>query len=593
MSFFDLNADYDRICDAPVTRTKRPVVGITTNFGSAGAELAEAYYKSVEAAGGVPMLIPPVADEHILLEILSRIDALVLTGGADVNPLWGGENPVPALGGINPQRDRSELLLVKLAYDRNLPILGICRGIQVLVMALGGTIVQDIATAYPDAALIKHSQQAPRWEATHFVETEAGSLVSDLLGERFAVNSFHHQSVGEPGNLLRVTARSSDGIIEAVESTMYRPVLGVQWHPECFISVGDDCMLPLFRYIVRQGELHRQTRAFHLRNDVIVLDSHEDTPMMFGQGVQFASRDQNVLVDHHKMCEGMLDCGIMAAYLPQGERTAEAHLEATRKATELLEGIRTMAADTEGVEIAFTPADILRHKREGLRSLMMAIENGYAIGEDIGNVERFRRMGVVYMTLCHNGDNNLCDSAVRTQHEHNGLSDFGREVIYEMNRTGMMVDLSHAGEQTFFDAIGVSDIPPVCSHASSRALCNHPRNLTDEQLLALANMGGVAQVTFYPGFLCEREEDANIEDAVRHLLHMIDVAGIDHVGVGSDFDGDGGVPGLAHAGELPNLTKRLISEGLTTDDLRKIWGGNFLRVMKQAQEAAEPDLQDF
>ena len=592
MPLFDFKADYDRLQGAPVTPAARPVIGITANFGPAGAELAEGYYKSIERAGGVPLAIPPTADADVLLSLLGRIDGLLLSDGADLSPLWTGEDPVPALGSINPERDRGELLLVQLAFDRNLPILGICRGIQVMAVALGGTVLQDIATAYPDANLLKHSQNAPRAEATHFVETEPGSLVASLLGERFPVNSFHHQAVGQPGPRLRVTARSGDGIVEAVESTECKPVLGVQWHPECFAVAGDEAMMPLFRYIVGQAALHRSARDFHLRPDVVVLDSHEDTPMFFDQGVQFEVRDAKVLVDHHKMTDGLLDCGIMAAYLPQGGRSPEERLVATAKAERLLEQIRAMASATDGVELAFTPDDLYRNKRDGLRSLMMAIENGYAIGTDIANVEHFRRMGVVYMTLCHNGDNDLCDSAVRTAHEHGGLSDLGREAVYEMNRTGMLVDLSHAGEQTFFDTLEVSDVPPVCSHASSRALCNHPRNLTDEQLAALAGVGGVAQVTFYPGFLNERPDDATIDDAVRHLLHMIDVAGIDHVGVGSDFDGDGGVPGLASAAELPNLTKRLLAEGLTPSDLAKVWGGNFLRVMRKAQAASDPEFQD-
>ena len=593
MPIFDLRADYERIAANPMDMDTRPVVGITANYGPAGAEMAEGYYKSVVEAGGVPLLIPPVADEKVLSGLLDRIDALMLSGGADVNPLWTGEDPVPALAGINPARDRGELLLTQLAFDRNLPILGICRGIQVMTVALGGTVVQDIATAYPDANIIKHSQDAPRGEATHFVETEPGSVVADLLGERFAVNSFHHQAVGDAGPRLRVTARSRDGIIEAVESSEGKPVMGVQWHPECFVLAGDEAMLPLFRYLVEQAALHRRARDFHLRKDVIILDSHEDTPMFFDQGVRFSTRDAKVQVDHHKMVEGKLDCGIMAAYIPQGERTPEGHRGATAMATRLLEEIRAMADATEGVELAFTPDDLIRHKREGLRSLMMGIENGYALGEDIGNVERFRRMGVVYLTLCHNGDNNLCDSAMRSVGEHGGLGDFGKEVVYEMNRTGMMVDLSHAGERTFYDTIGLSDVPSVCTHSCSRALCDHPRNLTDDQLSALAGVGGVAQVTLYPGFLCERSEDATIDDAVRHLMHMIDVAGIDHVGVGTDFDGDGGVPGLANAAELLNFTKRLISEGLTVSDLMKVWGGNFLRVMRRTQAAAEADFREL
>jgi microsomal dipeptidase-like Zn-dependent dipeptidase len=166
-----------------------------------------------------------------------------------------------------------------------------------------------------------------------------------------------------------------------------------------------------------------------------------------------------------------------------------------------------------------------------------------------------------------------------------GITDFGADVIREMNRLGIMVDLSHASERSFFDAIDISSTPIVCSHSSSRALCDHPRNLTDDQLRALAACGGVAQVTFYNGFL-RADGQASILDAVAHLHHMIDVAGIEHVGIGTDFDGDGGVPGLASASELINLTRRLLREHYSEADLRLIWGGNFLRVMQQVQEAA-------
>ena len=222
----------------------------------------------------------------------------------------------------------------------------------------------------------------------------------------------------------------------------------------------------------------------------------------------------------------------------------------------------------------------------GRLSIMRGIENGYALGKDLTNVERFARMGVVYITLCHNGDNDICDSARRSTGEHGGLSAYGREVVAEMNRCGLMVDLSHAAETSFYDALEASSTPIVCSHASSRAMCNHPRNLTDDQLRALAEAGGVAQVTLYHGFLRLEEEgvQATIRDGVRHLMHMISVAGIDHVGIGTDFDGDGGVPGCASASELINFTRLLLAEGLTPVELQKVWGGNFLRVMRQCQK---------
>jgi microsomal dipeptidase-like Zn-dependent dipeptidase len=185
------------------------------------------------------------------------------------------------------------------------------------------------------------------------------------------------------------------------------------------------------------------------------------------------------------------------------------------------------------------------------------------------------------MTLCHNGDNDICDSA-RGSQTHNGVSAFGRQVISEMNRLGMMVDLSHAAEKSFYDALEMSSTPIVCSHSSCRALCDHPRNLTDDQMRALAAKGGVMQVTLYNGFLV-KDGKACIEDAMRHVQHAIDVMGIDHVGLGTDFDGDGGICGLANSSELINFTRRLLASGFSDADIQKIWGGNFLRVMQQVQ----------
>ena len=185
------------------------------------------------------------------------------------------------------------------------------------------------------------------------------------------------------------------------------------------------------------------------------------------------------------------------------------------------------------------------------------------------------------MTLCHNGDNDICDSA-RGSSTHQGVSAFGRQVIAEMNRLGIMVDLSHASEKSFYDALELSELPIVCSHSSCRALCDHPRNLSDEQMRALAAKGGVMQVTMYNGFLV-KDGEATVMDGLRHLEHAIEVMGIDHVGIGTDFDGDGGVCGIANAAELINFTRHLLARQYSEQDIEKIWGGNFLRVMRQVQ----------
>lgn len=213
---------------------------------------------------------------------------------------------------------------------------------------------------------------------------------------------------------------------------------------------------------------------------------------------------------------------------------------------------------------------------------MLGIENGYAIGKDITNVERFRKRGVVYMTLCHNGNNDICGSA-RYNDENLGVSLFGEAVIREMNRTGMMIDLSHSGERSFYDTLDISQMPVVCSHSSCRSLCDHPRNLTDDQIKAITRKGGVIQVCLYSSFL-RSDREANILDAIEHLNHIVNLAGVEHVGIGTDFDGDGGIIGCNDSSELINFTRRLMKERYSEDDIRRIWGGNFLRVMEEVQK---------
>jgi microsomal dipeptidase-like Zn-dependent dipeptidase len=235
--------------------------------------------------------------------------------------------------------------------------------------------------------------------------------------------------------------------------------------------------------------------------------------------------------------------------------------------------------------IAFTPDDIENIKAEGKKAVMLGVENGYAIGKDIRILDELKRKGVVYITLCHNGDNDICDSA-RGKGEWGGVSPFGKEVIKRMNDLGILVDLSHTSEKTFYDAIELSRVPVVCSHSSSRALCDHPRNLTDDQLKRIAEKGGVVQVCLYKGFISKDSDKANIHEAIKHINHLVEIMGIEHVGIGSDFDGDGGIPGCQSSNELINITMELLKSGYAEEDIAKIWGGNFMRVMRQAQAAA-------
>jgi microsomal dipeptidase-like Zn-dependent dipeptidase/gamma-glutamyl-gamma-aminobutyrate hydrolase PuuD len=547
---------------------RKPVIGITGNYGELTCKLAEGYYKSILRAGGVPVIIPPLSDTDVIINTLEHLDALVLSGGADYDPHYAGEEPCPLLGTINEERDLPELFITQLAYNRQLPILGICRGIQTLAMVLGGHVRQDIS----DIQSHNHSQEEDRNVATHPVTFEQDSLLASLYHHcQLEVNSFHHQAVDETGPRFRVIARSDDGIIEAMESTEYKPILGVQWHPEC-LENG----LPIFRWLVDQARQYRELCDIHSR--VLTLDTHCDTPMFFPQNVDFGQRDPKILVDLHKMTEGHQDATIMVAYLPQGQADAKNYADNIFNKIEDI-----VARNSQYVSIARRPDDLWLNKQQGRKSIMLGIENGHALEGSIDNLRHFAQRGIVYMTLCHNGDNDICDSA-RGEHTHNGVSAFGHEVISEMNRLGIMVDLSHAGEKSFYDALEISKTPIVCSHSSCRSLCDHPRNLTDDQMRALAQQGGVMQVTLYNGFLV-KDGEATLDDAMRHIDHAIEVMGIDHVGLGTDFDGDGGIRGLASSSELMNYTRELLKRHYSETDIQKLWGGNFLRIMRLVQES--------
>ena len=582
MKRFDLQSHLSDVYAKYPEAQQRPLIGITGNYEDLTCKLGEGYYKQVLAAGGTPVIVPPLRDSEAIVETLRHLDGLLLSGGADINPLYMGEEPVPALHGINRERDLPELLITRLAYNRQLPMLGICRGVQTLAVALGGKVAQDIA-----APTIKHSQDADRSEPTHSVVIEKDSTLYNIYGGGALVNSFHHQAVSELGDKLRVVAKAPDGVVEAVESSEYKSILGVQWHPEC---MGDDG-LPLFQWLVGEARAYREAHQLH--NRVLTLDTHCDTPMFFPQGINFAQRDEHILVDLQKMTEGRLDATIMVAYLPQpkmGETFSSKvsfDVQGPKEYADLIfdKIEEIVGSNPDSLAIARTPGDLYENKRRGQKSIMLGIENALALNGQLQNVGHFAERGVVYITLCHNGDNDVCDSC-RGSNLHGGVSRFGEQVIREMNRLGIMVDMSHAGDKSFYDALDISKAPIVCSHSSARALCDHPRNLTDDMMRALAKKGGVAQTTLYHGFLKSNGE-ATILDAIAHLEHAIKVMGIDHVGLGTDFDGDGGVPGLANASELIQFTRQLLARRYSERDIQKIWGGNFLRVMSQVQRMKE------
>ncbi len=399
--------------------------------------------------------------------------------------------------------------------------------------------------------------------------------------EQILVNSFHHQAVKEVAPGFRATATAPDRINEAMEHTE-KTIFGVQWHPEAMAPQGDEDMKALFAYHIENARRFAKAKAIHQR--IVTIDSHTDTPMIFPGEFNIGEKEGGK-VNLPFMEEGRIDATFMVAYIPQGKRDEASLQAATAYAIERLNQVkRQQTLHPDRMAIATTPQEIRTIKAQGKKAICLGIENGYALGKQIENLRMFKEMGVSYITLCHNGDNDICDSA-RGKQEWKGLSPFGKEVVKEMNRLGIMVDISHAAESTFYQVMEVSETPIIASHSSARALCDHPRNLTDDQLKALAAQGGVAQICLYKGFINKEEEKASLSDAIRHINHIVDLIGIDHVGIGSDFDGDGELIGCSATNELINITVRLLEEGYTEEDIRKIWGGNLLRVMTAIQDS--------
>ncbi|MCQ2267878.1 MAG: gamma-glutamyl-gamma-aminobutyrate hydrolase family protein [Bacteroidaceae bacterium] len=561
-------------------KDNKPVIGV-----SCSNTMKATCTRSIELAGGIPYILPVTTDVDLLEDILERLDGVMMTGGEDVNPAYYNAEPHEKLGGVNDQRDDFELMLFKKASDRSMPIFGVCRGLQLINVAMGGTLIQDIPSEKPSD--INHAAYSLGADAAHEISITNGSLTAEILGSSYAVNSRHHQGIQKLAPELKITAWSMpDSIPEAIEAYPIRPIYAVQFHPELNAAKGDPTHLKFFQHLVKQAALYAQAKDIHTR--IFSVDTHCDTPMGFSRGSSLGKRSERQQVSIPKMKEGRLDAQFLAAFLSQRELDEASMKKAAENCQTIIDNIyKEVAKYSDYCGIAVTEEDGLRLKAEGKKAFYIGIENGYGIGNDISLIRKYYNQGVNYITLCHSADNAICNSSTRTADENKGLTEFGKKVVKEMNKVGMTIDLSHASMGTFWDVMKLSKLPVICSHSGAKDMFFHDRNLNDDQLRALAKNGGVIQVCIFAGYMSPDAKKTNIDDVVAHIDHCVKVAGIDHVGIGSDFDGGGGVLGCRGSNDMIHITVKLLEKGYTEEQLRKIWGGNFFRVLMANRKAGK------
>jgi membrane dipeptidase len=333
--------------------------------------------------------------------------------------------------------------------------------------------------------------------------------------------------------------------------------------------------------------------ALAVHRDLLTLDTHIDIPWPEGPDPFLDGKRR---VDLPKMQRGGLGAGCFAAYVPQGKRSPDSETAAFYRAQAMLGAIRGMGHTEHGItaRVCETADAIEAAKRDGVLAIVPAVENGFAIGHDLARLAALREAGARYLTLTHNGHNALADSAIpRTdlgdaETEHGGLSPLGRAAIGEMNRLGMVVDVAHVSRAGMLQAASCSATPVVSTHSCVRALCDHPRNMDDTQLDALRDVGGVIQITAVAGFLRAgaKPDAVTLDDFADHVDHAVRRIGIAHVGISSDFDGGGGFLGWRDAGQSANITAILLARGYGPAELALLWGGNFLRVLRIAEQRA-------
>jgi membrane dipeptidase len=393
------------------------------------------------------------------------------------------------------------------------------------------------------------------------------------------------------------------------------------------LSLGSLSLLVVAGLALSAGSISEKARKLHFSS--IVVDTHDDTTQRFLDGkFDLGERATNGSIDIPRMKEGGLSAIFFSIWIPSKVTGPEAVDRALDQIDAVREQVRRHPRE---ITLATTAAEIREAHQKGLIAALIGVEGGHMINSDLAVLRTYAALGVRYMTLTHSGNDEWADSST-DKAAHNGLTDFGKDVVREMNRLGVMVDISHVSDKTFADALAVSKAPMIASHSSCRAICDAPRNMTDEMMKALAAKGGVVQINYHVGFLSQEFRDAEKADPkinaaievevntrcgnneacqllegdrltreaveqgklprvgydkiIEHIDHAVKVAGADHVGLGSDFDGANMPYGLEDATKLPFITEALLNKGYSESDVRKILGENTLRVMSEVESVS-------
>ena len=403
-----------------------------------------------------------------------------------------------------------------------------------------------------------------------------------------------------------------------------------------------------------ESEISIRSRAEKIHESVITIDTHNDINVSNFTADQNYTSDLDTQVNIPKMIEGGLDVSWLIVYTGQGELNKQGYKKAYQNAMDKFEAIHRLVEiyAPDQIELALTAKDVVDIHTKGKKVAMIGVENAYPIGEDLDRIEEFYKKGARYMSLAHNGHSQFCDSNTGEEDGiwlHNGLSELGEEAIEEMNRLGIMIDISHPSKEANIQMIQQSKAPVIASHSSARRICDHSRNLDDELLQMIKNNGGVVQTVAFSSYIdldkhnanteaskelykeiaselgityltwddmkkltgdaletaykndekimkiaSTRKQDinakyplVNVNDFVNHIDYMVNKMGIDHVGISSDFDGGGGIEGWNDASETFNVTYELVRRGYSEEDIAKLWGLNLLRVMKEVQAVAK------